>query len=1079
MTPAILQSSLAPAELIDRLSASARVREKLALLSGGVPENPVVFGHVAGAGQAFYTAALCRALMESQPSRRVWLACPNVKVQELIHAELDVWGVESRLLPEEDFPDLEGALPDPESAAERLAVLQALEDPSEKGEIVALCESSFGDSAPKPGSLRKQTLTLSTGDQLNLAELSKRLTKAGFEKAAQVYQRGQFAVRGGILDVFAWQSSAPVRIELFDEDIESIREFNVDDQVSFNRLETCELLLEAEPTGTGTGKVADYVGSEDFIVGIECEPASARVLVLSGPDPFTENETAEEDDSGGCFDNPLGTFDAGDFILQQTRRDSFIRQVNEWSTAGWLVSMGFNSEGEVERFAELVDSQSIADGVLIPLIGQINRGFTVPDARLAVLSDAEIFGRYQHQRARRILKRERQRRMGRAPADLKEYQESDRVVHADYGIGIFRGIVEKRASADAEPQEMLELEYAEESRLFVPLDQAHLVSRYVGVGKKAPKLDKLGGTRWGRTKKQAERSILDYAAQLLSVQAERQTDRGVVHEPDSKWQWEFENSFLYKETPDQISAIEDTKLDMESTRPMDRLICGDVGFGKTEVAIRAAFKAVMSGFQVAVLTPTTVLAQQHFQTFRERMSEYPVTIDMLSRYRSAAEQRKTVQSLSTGNVDIVVGTHRLISKDIVFKRLGLVVVDEEQRFGVKHKERFKELFRMVDVLTLSATPIPRTLYLSLMGARDMSTIETPPPNRIPVKTTVCGYDERVIRSAIDRELKRQGQVFFLHNRVKTIEGIKRKIETLCPGARVGIGHGQMDEDTLEEVMTRFINAELDVLVCTTIIESGVDIPNANTIIIDRADRFGLADLYQLRGRVGRADQRAYAILMLPRDMMTVGDARKRINAIKQYGSLGAGFKIAMRDLEIRGAGNLLGTQQSGHIAAVGFDLYCQLLKQSVARLKGETVGQRVDLPFHVDFLVTNEAAFLDGPSRSVPAYIPALYMPEASLRITAYRHVAEATSLKELRKLGTQWIDRFGRHPEPVRNLLICAEMKIRAANHGISSFEIKENKLMLTKRGKYLQINGRFPRLTRKTESEKLREALELLKIL
>jgi transcription-repair coupling factor (superfamily II helicase) len=498
------------------------------------------------------------------------------------------------------------------------------------------------------------------------------------------------------------------------------------------------------------------------------------------------------------------------------------------------------------------------------------------------------------------------------------------------------------------------------------------------------------------------------------------------------------------------------------------------------VAIRAAFKAVMGGKQVAVLAPTTVLAQQHYHTFRERMSDYPVRVEMLSRFRTKTEQNKTVKELREGSVDIVIGTHRLISGDIQFKDLGLVVIDEEQRFGVRHKERFKEMFKLVDVLTLSATPIPRTLYLSLMGAKDMSILETPPANRIPTETIICGYDERVIRDAIQRELSRQGQVYFLHNRVQTIERVATRIKDLCPGARVEIGHGQMDEDQLEEVMQRFVDGKTDVLVSTTIIESGLDIPNANTIIIDRADRFGLADLYQLRGRVGRAQMKAYAYLMLPREMMTVGAARKRINAIKQYSTLGAGFKIAMRDLEIRGAGNVLGTAQSGHIVAIGFDLYCQLLKQAVTKLKGEKTKPRIEVPARFDFVITNEAEYMQaGDDEVTGAFLPAAYISEPKMRIQAYRALAEVASPEQLDKVRKSWRDRFGPLPPAVENLLILSEIKLAAAARKIAKIEVKERKLMLTYRGDYILVAGKFPRLHTEEPAEKLRETLALLRAL
>jgi transcription-repair coupling factor (superfamily II helicase) len=641
--------------------------------------------------------------------------------------------------------------------------------------------------------------------------------------------------------------------------------------------------------------------------------------------------------------------------------------------------------------------------------------------------------------------------------------------------------------------EVLALEFADEAKLYVPLEQAYLVSRYVGAGKKSPPLSSLGDGKWNRAKIKAVASIFDYAGKMLAVQAERQMHPGHAFPPDTKWQAEFERSFPFRETPDQMKAIVDTKIDMERPRPMDRLICGDVGFGKTEVAVRGAFKAVMDGKQVAILAPTTVLAQQHFEVFRQRMLEYPVRIEMLSRFRSQSEQKKVLQLLREGGVDIVIGTHRLMSGDVVFKELGLVVIDEEQRFGVLHKEKFKELFKLVDVLTLSATPIPRTLYLSLVGVKDMSTIETPPLNRLPVETVVSAYDERIIRAAIDRELERQGQVFFLHNRVATIERARERIVHLCPQAKVEIGHGQMDADELEAVMARFIAGKTDVLVCTTIIESGLDIPNANTIIIDRADQFGLADLYQLRGRVGRAEHKAYAYLLLPRELMTIGDARKRISAIKQYSSLGAGFRIAMRDLEIRGAGSILGTAQSGHIVAVGFDLYCQLLKQAVAQLKGKKPRLRLEVDLQLDFVVTNEAESVQQPGSGgfpaakalgktplpdrVPAFIPVSYVSDPALRIRAYRDVAEITLHEQLARLRRDWRDRFGAFPPAVRNLFALIEIKLAAAESGVSRVEVRERKLMLTRRGDFILVAGKFPRLVAPKIDKHLGEVLELIK--
>jgi len=639
-----------------------------------------------------------------------------------------------------------------------------------------------------------------------------------------------------------------------------------------------------------------------------------------------------------------------------------------------------------------------------------------------------------------------------------------------------------RTEPAAAGEECLVIQYAPSGdedtapKLYVPVSEAHLVSKYVGAGKFRPPLHTLGGTRWAKTKAQAEVAVRDVAADMLAVQAARSLQEGHPFGPDAEWQREFENSFIYEETPDQMRAIIAAKKDMEAPKPMDRLVCGDVGYGKTEVAIRAAFKAALSGKQVAMLVPTTVLAQQHFNTFTERMAEYPVRVEMLSRFRSRREQAQTVRGLADGSVDIVIGTHRLLQSDIEFKDLGLVVIDEEQRFGVLHKERFKQLRMMVDVLTLTATPIPRTLHLALAGARDMSTIETPPQDRLPVETIVAQYDERLIRDAIQREINRGGQVFYLYNRVLDIEFVGQKLRGLVPGARIAVGHGQMHSDQLEEVMAAFVNGQSDVLLSTTIIESGLDIPNANTIIIDRADRFGLSDLYQLRGRVGRYKHQAYAYLLLPRHAGLLTDARKRISAIKQYSSLGSGFKIAMRDLEIRGAGNLLGAEQSGHITAVGFELYCQLLRKSVQSLKGEKTPPRVEVQVRLDFVSLNPGESAAPSDAGAAATLPATYMPQAQHRIEIFRKLAQAQDGEALRQLKAELRDRFGPWPESVELLLKIADLKIAAAARGVTIIECKEGKLMLTRHNDFVMAGGKFPRLRNKTPAARLNEIKRLV---
>ena len=833
--------------------------------------------------------------------------------------------------------------------------------------------------------------------------------------------------------------------------------------------------------------------------------------------------------------------------IAEAQRREFFGQLHRWLRQGHAVHVFCNNDGERQRFNEIWEEYGLSnagqasrlpespeDKPVSPEIptaqvpaesrdrrdacptlhtGALTRGFVFDAGRLVVVTDAEIFGRYKVQRPRRLKSPHAAAMRSALDIDFSEFEEGDYVVHLQQGIGRYLGLKmlpvgtgrKGNVAADVTPQveretgqECLVIEYAPADpdqpspKLYVPVTEAHLVSKYVGAGRARPSLDTLGGSRWARTKAQAEKAVRDLAGELLSIQAARESQPGHAFAPDTPWQREFEGAFIYEETPDQMRAILETKADLEKPKPMDRLICGDVGFGKTEVAIRAAFKAVMDGRQVAVLVPTTVLAQQHFNTFRERMADYPVRIELLSRFRTRRQQQRVVKDLAGGAVDIVIGTHRLVQDDIEFKDLGLVIIDEEQRFGVMQKETFKLLRKLVDVLTLSATPIPRTLYLALTGARDMSTIETPPQDRLPVETIVTPYDERVIRDAIQRELNRGGQVFFLHNRVMTIETMAQKLKTLLPRARIVVGHGQMHSDDLEEVMTRFVNGEADVLLSTTIIESGLDIPNANTIIIERADRFGLSDLYQLRGRVGRYKHQAYAYLLLPRHAGLLADARKRITAIKQYSTLGSGFKIAMRDLEIRGAGNLLGPEQSGHITAVGFELYCQLLKQSVGALKGEKVKPRLEVQVRFDFLTLSpveQPPVVGGPlslaeatdhgqqaSGRTSAYIPFQYISDSRQRIDIYRKLAQATDKAALKGLRDELRDRFGPLPPPMELLLQVVDLKILAADRRIAAMETREDRLMLTRNNDYVTLAGKFPRLTKREAAARLKEIRKLL---
>jgi transcription-repair coupling factor (superfamily II helicase) len=1037
-------------------------------------EKPRAFEAVAEAAQPFLAALIVRA----HPRKRFWVDCPDVRAQENFAAELAAWCGGTRIFAEMDIPAAGEALPDPETAAERLEILRALGGKEFRGPLV-IHRAQWDQDVPASEELSGALLRVEKGGTLGLAQAAETLAANGYERAAQVATRGQFAIRGGIFDVFSWQAPLPFRIELDDETIDSIRVFDPHTQISTEERDRAEIL--AGRIDRRLAPLRKYRRKEDVVlsVGTDDEAGDQGLLTSSSGEAVGDDVRSRrtsgltlteggEDPGAEFFPQPFADFGAGDLVLDAVRRDRFFRQLDQWRVDGWMVVIAANSEGEIERFRELAEEHEFETGTLNFLKLPVARGFVFPAAKLAVLSDAELFGRSAVMRSRRLALRRERVLSGRAAVDFTEFEPGDYVVHLEHGVGRFIGLQKPPGTDDGE---VLVLEYAGEARLYVPLDQAWQVARYVGLGKKHPDLSDLNDGRWQRAKQKVQQSIFDYASRMLKLQAERDTTPGHAFPPDTHWQQEFEDAFPYDETADQLRAIGETKADMESERPMDRLICGDVGFGKTEVAIRAIFKAVMGNRQAAMLAPTTVLAQQHYQTLRERMSDYPVRVELLSRYRTAAEQQKVLKGLVTGEVDIVVGTHRLVSPDVAFKDLGLVVVDEEQRFGVKHKELLKERFRQVDVLTLSATPIPRTLYMALMGARDMSVIDTPPANRQPVETIVCAYDERVFRDAIQRELARGGQVYFLHNRVSTIEGVAARIRELCPGARVVYGHGQMSENELEPVMRAFVAGEADVLVSTTIIESGLDIPNANTIIIDRADLFGLADLYQLRGRVGRAQAKAHAYLMLPRDLM--GAARKRVSAIKQYSDLGSGFKIAMRDLEIRGAGNLLGTAQSGHIIAVGFDLYCKLLKHAVDTLKGVRRGARVPSGLRLDFLATDEAQWRLESEIKAGAFLSTAYVSDPQTRIACYRRLAEAPDRAAIDALRAEWRDRFGPLPVTAENALLCALIRLEAARRRITMVESRDGRIMLTQRKELLQAGGRFPRLTSPDPDSRLREIL------
>jgi transcription-repair coupling factor (superfamily II helicase) len=1074
-----------------------------------------------------FFAALIKARF---PQRQIVVVTENLKAQESFQQDLETWmNLGSNPAPLLFFPEWEifpheGKLPHSDVISDRLQTLIALSQKPSAGPIVVTSVTALMQKTFAAEDLKKRARTLQRGDKIAPLDLIEWLEEQGYEPEAQVSQKGEISLRGGIVDVFPSAGAWPVRLEFFGDELESLREFDPLTQISRQEITTVTIppagelgILKHSAGGhpAALSVLSDYLPPETIFFYCDPDQLSMRADEYAVPvpadDPFfiswedfqktageknftvvNLSETDAEEVSTGenlrfqsleAF-RPL-TERANNPQVAEAQRREFFNQLHRWQRQDFAVHVFCNNHGEQQRFKEIWDD--LAGRAPLPLlhIGSLSRGFISDETKFVVVTDAEIFGRYKIQRPRKLKSSHALAARSALDIDFTDLEEGDLVVHLQYGIGKFLGLKNlPTSSGDQSETECLVIEYApanpgdEPPKLYVPVSEAHLVGKYVGAGKAHPPLNTLGGSRWRKAKEQTERAVRDVAAELLRIQAARETQSGHAFKTDTHWQHEFENAFIYEETPDQITAIADTKLDMEKPRPMDRLICGDVGFGKTEVAIRAAFKAVMDGKQVAVLVPTTVLAQQHYNNFRERMADYPIRLELLSRFRTKREQQHAVKDLASGGVDIVIGTHRILQDDIAFKDLGLVVIDEEQRFGVLHKEKFKRLRTLVDVLTLSATPIPRTLYQALTGARDMSTIQTPPHDRLPVQTIVMQYDERIIRDAIQRELNRGGQVFFLHNRVMTIDLMRGKLQTLLPNARIVVGHGQMDADDLEEVMTKFVNGEADVLLSTTIIESGLDIPNANTIIIDRADRFGLSDLYQLRGRVGRYKHQAYAYLLLPRHATLLADVRKRISAIRQYSTLGSGFKIAMRDLEIRGAGNLLGAEQSGHITAVGFELYCQLLKQSVSSLKGEKTKPRVEVSVKLDFLADERPEDEDGKLAPFAhhATLPHSYVPEPRHRIDIYRKLAQANEKNALKELEKELRDRFGPLPPTVEMLLQIAELKVLAAEKSVTEIEVKDGKVMLTRQNDYITLGGKFPRLAKKETKARLKEIKRLL---
>lgn len=975
-----------------------------------------------------------------------------------------------------------------------------------------------------PEIYRKYQITFKVGERLDLTHLIETLIIQGYQRTEEVEAKGEFSIRGGIIDIFPPAEEKPLRIELFDDEVDSIRRFSVTTQKSIEKIEEIKIYPATEfivepgyekgaiekltkelnthskkleedlreklqaKVGEDIEKLSNlgnFKGIKEFTPYIYDKGTSLldylpsnTILILDEGDRSRErvkgfqNEFKENFktllERGEVLPNQVSilfTYEEilphlKDFhivttnLLPRNHPDFLPRQVINFTSRSpqsfhgkvhllleeinnlvdreYRVVLMVNTKEKALKLLEVIRDKGIPvsyivkgeedlqKGRVIILQGDLRQGFEYLDIRYIVFTDYEIYG---------VHKKRRQRGKIKDAAPIKSFvdlQVGDYVVHEGHGIGKYIGIEE--LTVDGIKKDYLKIRYSGEDHLYVPTHQMDLIQKYIGADNKSPRINKLGGTEWIKTKTKAKKAIVDMAQDLIKLYAQREESKGYAFSADNDWQKQFEYLFPYEETPDQLKVIQEVKEDMERDRPMDRLLCGDVGYGKTEVAIRAAFKAVMDSKQVAILVPTTILAQQHYNNFRERFTGFPVTVKMLSRFRTPAQQKQTIENLRTGNVDILIGTHRLLSKDVVFKDLGLLVVDEEQRFGVKHKEVLKELKRSVDVLTLTATPIPRTLHMSMVGIRDMSIIEDPPEERYPVQTYVAGYNESLVADAITREIGRGGQIYYVYNRVQSIHQIAASLQKLVPQARITVAHGQMSERQLEDLMIKYYHGEYDVLVCTTIIETGLDVANVNTIIIHDADKLGLSQLYQLRGRVGRSNRQGYAYLLYAKDKILSEVAEKRLKAIKEFTEFGSGFKIAMRDLEIRGAGNLLGSEQHGHMASIGYDLYVKLLEEAVGELQGEVTEKYEDTMMELN----------------VDAYISEKYIPNQSHKIEIYKKIASLRNKEDMYLIEEEIEDRFGDIPLSVRNLLMISYIKALARNLKVEYISQKQRHIRI-----------------------------------
>ncbi len=1033
--------------LLRALESSPAIKD----LSANMPP-PGARQELGGAIGSLGSAAIA-ALHRAHPRKTFVTICESphdaLSLQNDLEALLD--NIEQIFYyPQEETLPYEDSRPHFAIGGQRVEAVEAIL--SGRARVIVTSSRSLQERVPIPVHLTELRSTYKVGDQLPFGNLSKALEKRGFERVSLVEQVGHFAVRGGILDVFSVSAGDPVRLEFWGDEIVSIRTFDVTDQRSNGTLQETHILpvdlrrpnTEEEITENTSESLVEVLPSDAILVqvgewdmGADFNKRWARVstmydnLVDSGASPelpshlfipsdklsdrlsrLSRIDLTERRDTSLCVNSaepPTIDRDMG-------RLENYLK---EGSDNGFSSLILCENSGQLQRLEEILGGlKRIPSGTSLGL-GALASGFEIlcSDPPLRVLSDHEVF-----RRTRRV-RRNRKFRGSVAIESLAQLTPGAFVVHMDHGVGQFQRL--EHIHVAGQELEVMVIEYAAGDMLRVPVAKLDLIERWVGESEdaKPPRVHRIGGKRWKTLRKKTERVIEEMTTELLELYASRQTVSGHAFSEDTRWQLEMESSFLYDDTPDQRKAAEAVKRDMEAPRPMDRLVCGDVGYGKTEIAIRAAFKAVQDGKQVAVLAPTTILVEQHRHSFGERLADYPVRVGSLSRFQTGKQQKKGLAAMAGGETDIVIGTHRLLSEDVVFKNLGLLIVDEEQRFGVKHKEKLKKLKSSIDVLTLSATPIPRTLYLSLSGVRDLSLIRTPPRDRMPIFTNVIQWTDQLLAEALQRELDRGGQAFFLHNRIDTIYTVAEEIRELIPEARIGIAHGQMAGGELDKIMRVFVDGGIDILVCSSIIENGLDVPNANTLIVDRADRFGLSQLYQIRGRVGRSDRRAYCYLLVPNDVNE--DAERRLRVLEQYTELGAGYSVAMRDLELRGAGNLLGADQSGFASQIGLDAYMRLLKKTVKRIeKGEA---EIEWPVP-DVTVAGATLF------------PDQYVPDSHQKLHLYRRLSKAESQTEIEALRDELADRYGRLPDEVKRLLDAAEIRILGKLLGLERVIVRED---------------------------------------